>query len=77
MDQKEQLHGAKAWDFRRQTGFTKALPQEIQKEAAELANKGLANLIVAHALGVIVSSDLVPSILFLALRTRPTTSFKF
>ena len=58
MDQKEQLQilGAKAWDFRRQTGFTKSLPQEIQKEAAELASKGLANLIVARALGVTKSS---------------------
>ena len=50
-DQLYQL-GLRAWEFRKQFGFSKALPEEIRTSAAEISRKGASLLSVAKALGV-------------------------
>ena len=54
MDHKEEICklGAKAWEFRREAGFTKGLPKDIRIGATELFNAGVSGTALAKALGV-------------------------
>jgi transcriptional regulator with XRE-family HTH domain len=54
MDHKEEICklGSRAWEFRREAGFTKGLPMEIRIEATELFNAGVSGAALAKALGV-------------------------
>ncbi len=58
MNQRDQLYqlGLKAWEFRKEMGFTKALPEEIRNEAVELSRSGVAGATIAKALGVTKTS---------------------
>ena len=54
MNQNDRLYqlGMKAWEFRKQAGFSKALPEEFRKEAAECVHSGLTQASVARSMGV-------------------------
>jgi transcriptional regulator with XRE-family HTH domain len=54
MDHKEAVYklGSEAWEFRRQSGFSKSLPVEIQVGVSELVAAGVSRLALAKALGV-------------------------
>lgn len=54
MNQSDQLYqlGMRAWEYRRQNGFSKALPKEIRIEAALLAEGGAVHSELAKTLGV-------------------------
>jgi hypothetical protein len=54
MDQSDELIklGARAWEFRRQMGFSKSLPEDIRIGAAELAKAGVSGAALSKALGV-------------------------
>jgi len=54
MNQNDQLYqlGVSAWEFRRQNGFSKALPEEIRSGVAELLSAGVSGTAIAKTLGV-------------------------
>ena len=54
MDHNERLYqlGVSAWEFRRQNGFSKALPEEIRVGVAELVTAGVSGVAIAKTLGV-------------------------
>jgi transposase-like protein len=46
----------KAWEFRKQNGFSKGLPDEVRRGAVELSNAGIRVVEIAKAFGVTKSA---------------------
>lgn len=54
MDKNQEMYdlGVRAWDHRRQQGFSKGLPEEIKMEAGRLVSQGFQLAQMAKVLGV-------------------------
>ena len=51
-DEKLMELGSRVWEFRKQNGFSKKLPPEIQEEAAILCHSGVPAYSIGKAFGV-------------------------
>jgi len=58
MTKEENLYqlGAKVWNFRKENGFSKKLPEDLQIEAADLCKSGMSSYAIGKALGIPVNS---------------------
>jgi DNA-binding transcriptional ArsR family regulator len=54
MDQKDRLYelAMRAWEFRKQRGFLKALPEEIRREVYQAVGAGIPASAISKAIGV-------------------------
>lgn len=52
MNEEVILLGEKVWLHRKQFGFLKQLPKELQKEVAELSNQGVSAVTLSKGLGI-------------------------